>query len=156
MVRAAVDGLRCAQPILRAGLRPQRLAQQPPSRQHLFLHQRPALDPALSRHTATQARLPSIGAERYHHAGGALLTYGVDIAGEYAGERIRNPFGKASGQLSLNVRQVRRDAEAGLVEVARPVVRAKARRNAIWMSGRRRGHMVMQAAGFVVGEDEGR
>ena len=29
---------------------------------------------------ATQARLPSIGAERYHHAGGALLTYGADIA----------------------------------------------------------------------------
>jgi putative ABC transport system substrate-binding protein len=29
---------------------------------------------------ATQARLPTIGAERYHHAGGALLTYGVDLA----------------------------------------------------------------------------
>jgi putative ABC transport system substrate-binding protein len=29
---------------------------------------------------ATQARLPSIGAERYHHARGALLTYGADIA----------------------------------------------------------------------------
>lgn len=40
--------------------------------------------------------------------------YGVDISGEYAGERIRSPFGKASGQLSLNIRQVRRDAEAGL------------------------------------------
>jgi putative ABC transport system substrate-binding protein len=29
---------------------------------------------------ATQARLPTIGAERYHHVGGALLTYGTDIA----------------------------------------------------------------------------
>jgi len=29
---------------------------------------------------ATQARLPTIGVERYHHAGGALLTYGADIA----------------------------------------------------------------------------
>jgi putative ABC transport system substrate-binding protein len=29
---------------------------------------------------ATQARLPTIGAERYHHVGGALLTYGVDLA----------------------------------------------------------------------------
>lgn len=29
---------------------------------------------------ATQARLPCIGTERYHHAGGALLTYGADIA----------------------------------------------------------------------------
>lgn len=40
--------------------------------------------------------------------------YGVDIAGEYAGAEIRNPFGKASGQLSLNLRQVQRDAEGGL------------------------------------------
>jgi putative ABC transport system substrate-binding protein len=31
---------------------------------------------------ATQARLPTIGAERYHHAGGALLTYGADIAAQ--------------------------------------------------------------------------
>ena len=29
---------------------------------------------------ATQARLPTIGAERFHHAGGALLTYGADLA----------------------------------------------------------------------------
>jgi len=43
-----------------------------------------------------------------------LETFGVDIAGEYAGALIANPFGKASGQLSLNARQVRRDAEAGL------------------------------------------
>ncbi|MBT2327076.1 ABC transporter substrate-binding protein [Variovorax paradoxus] len=31
---------------------------------------------------ATQARLPTFGAERYHHAGGALLTYGADIAAQ--------------------------------------------------------------------------
>src|SRR5438105_1865921 len=43
-----------------------------------------------------------------------LETHGVDIAGEYAGQTIRNPFGKASGQLSLNARQVRRDAEGQL------------------------------------------
>ena len=29
---------------------------------------------------ATQARLPTIGGERYHHAGGALMTYGADLA----------------------------------------------------------------------------
>jgi hypothetical protein len=40
--------------------------------------------------------------------------YGLEIAGEYAGRPLRNPFGKASGQLSLNSRQVRRDAEGGL------------------------------------------
>ncbi len=43
-----------------------------------------------------------------------LDAYGLDIAGEYAGREIKNPFGKASGQLSLNARQVQRDAEAGL------------------------------------------
>lgn len=41
-------------------------------------------------------------------------TYGLEIAAEYAGRRIKNPFGKASGQLSLNRRQVERDAEGGL------------------------------------------
>src|SRR6185437_11152418 len=46
--------------------------------------------------------------------GHCLDTYGIDIAGTYAGATIPNPFGKASGQLSLNARQVRRDAEAGL------------------------------------------
>src|SRR5262249_17838664 len=40
--------------------------------------------------------------------------HGVDVAGEYAGREIRNPCGKASGQLSLNARQVRRDADAQL------------------------------------------
>jgi hypothetical protein len=41
-------------------------------------------------------------------------TYGISLASEYAGLPIKNPFGKASGQLSLNVNQVARDAEAGL------------------------------------------
>jgi len=43
-----------------------------------------------------------------------LEAHGVDITGEYGGSAIRNPFGKASGQLSLNLRQVQRDAEGGL------------------------------------------
>src|SRR5947199_8862706 len=43
-----------------------------------------------------------------------IEAFGVDVAGEYAGRPIRNPFGKASGQLSLNARQVRRDAEGQL------------------------------------------
>jgi hypothetical protein len=41
-------------------------------------------------------------------------TYGIDLSSEYGGLRIRNPFGKASGQLSLNISQVRRDCEEGL------------------------------------------
>jgi len=43
-----------------------------------------------------------------------LDTYGISLASEYAGLRIKNPFGKASGQLSLNKNQIARDGEAGL------------------------------------------
>src|SRR5947209_12009243 len=43
-----------------------------------------------------------------------LEAHGVDVAGKYAGRVIRNPFGQASGQLSLNARQVRRDADGQL------------------------------------------
>jgi len=43
-----------------------------------------------------------------------MEAFGIEIAGQYAGRAIRNPFGKASGQLSLNARQVRRDAEGQL------------------------------------------
>ncbi len=43
-----------------------------------------------------------------------LETYGISLASEYGGLPIKNPFGKASGQLSLNANQVERDAEAGL------------------------------------------
>ena len=40
--------------------------------------------------------------------------YSLDVATEYAGVPIRNPWGKASGQLSMNANQVREDVEAGL------------------------------------------
>src|SRR5438067_10375829 len=43
-----------------------------------------------------------------------LNTYGISLASKYGGLPIKNPFGKASGQLSLNANQVARDAEAGL------------------------------------------
>ena len=43
-----------------------------------------------------------------------LERYRLDLASEYGGLRVKNPFGKASGQLSLNLKQVRADAEAGL------------------------------------------
>jgi hypothetical protein len=44
----------------------------------------------------------------------ALERWGVDLAGRYAGRRIRVPFGKASGQLSMTPQQVEADATAGL------------------------------------------
>jgi len=40
--------------------------------------------------------------------------YEINLGSEYGGLPIKNPFGKASGQLSLNVSQVRHDAEEGL------------------------------------------
>jgi dihydroorotate dehydrogenase len=40
--------------------------------------------------------------------------YGLDMTASYAGSTIRNPWGKASGQLSLNVPQVVEAADAGL------------------------------------------
>jgi hypothetical protein len=43
-----------------------------------------------------------------------LDKYGILLASEYAGIPIKNPFGKASGQLSLNKNQIARDGEAGL------------------------------------------
>ena len=44
----------------------------------------------------------------------ALERWDVDIAGRYAGRKIRVPFGKASGQLSMTPQQVESDALAGL------------------------------------------
>jgi dihydroorotate dehydrogenase len=43
-----------------------------------------------------------------------LRTYHLDVATTYAGTPIRNPWGKASGQLSLNESQLEEAAEAGL------------------------------------------
>lgn len=40
--------------------------------------------------------------------------YDLDLASVYGGLRIKNPFGKASGQLSLAPHQVAKDAEGGL------------------------------------------
>src|SRR5438093_11759769 len=43
-----------------------------------------------------------------------LATYAINLASAYAGLRVKNPFGKASGQLSLATHQIERDAAAGL------------------------------------------
>src|ERR1700675_1590644 len=41
-------------------------------------------------------------------------SYGLDMSATYAGIGLRNPWGKASGQLSLNLASVEEAAEAGL------------------------------------------
>ena len=41
-------------------------------------------------------------------------SYGLDMTASYAGTTIRNPWGKASGQLSLNASQIEEAADAGL------------------------------------------
>jgi hypothetical protein len=43
-----------------------------------------------------------------------LETYGLDMTASYAGIRLANPWGKASGQLSLNRVSVEEAADAGL------------------------------------------
>lgn len=43
-----------------------------------------------------------------------LSTYGVSLASRYGGLNLKNPFGKASGQLSVALHQIEKDAEAGL------------------------------------------
>jgi dihydroorotate dehydrogenase len=43
-----------------------------------------------------------------------LQAYHLDMTASYAGTRLRNPWGKASGQLSLNRVQIEEAADAGL------------------------------------------
>lgn len=43
-----------------------------------------------------------------------LETYGIDLTSAHGGLRVKNPFGKASGQLSLARHQMDKDAEGGL------------------------------------------
>jgi hypothetical protein len=60
--------------------------------------------------------------------------YQINLSSEYGGLPIKNPFGKASGQLSLNVSQVRRDAEEGLGFVILKTIIAEDERGAQSMS----------------------
>jgi dihydroorotate dehydrogenase len=43
-----------------------------------------------------------------------VSTYGLEMSGSYAGTLLRNPWGKASGQLSLNVAQIEEAVSEGL------------------------------------------
>jgi dihydroorotate dehydrogenase len=43
--------------------------------------------------------------------------YGIDLSASCLGVPLPHPIGKASGQLSLNVRQLEQDREAGLAFV---------------------------------------
>lgn len=43
-----------------------------------------------------------------------LETFGIDLTTSYGGVGLKNPFGKASGQLSMTHQQVEKDAQAGL------------------------------------------
>ena len=43
-----------------------------------------------------------------------LQRYRIDLSATFAGMKIKNPFGKASGQLSMNIDQVRTDVSDGL------------------------------------------
>jgi hypothetical protein len=43
-----------------------------------------------------------------------LANYGIDLESQYGGLPVKNPFGKASGQLSLAAHQVEKDSTAGM------------------------------------------
>lgn len=43
-----------------------------------------------------------------------LNRYGIDVSSFYGPVKIKNPFGKASGQLSTNINQVKADIQGGL------------------------------------------
>src|ERR671938_1713478 len=63
-----------------------------------------------------------------------LDKYRLDLSSEYGGLRGKNPFGKASGQLSLNTGQVRRDADDQLGFVVLKTIIAEDERGAQSMS----------------------
>jgi hypothetical protein len=84
-----------------------------PSRPHL-LPERPDIPAAVSRRVRedfgrfAREGLPD-GLEGY-----LLAEYGLDVTGSYAGFLLKNPWGKASGQLSMRTTQVEEAGEAGL------------------------------------------
>ncbi|ACR79399.1 hypothetical protein [Kosmotoga olearia] len=43
-----------------------------------------------------------------------LQKFRIDLSATFAGVKIKNPFGKASGQLSMNIKQVKDDITAGI------------------------------------------
>jgi hypothetical protein len=55
-----------------------------------------------------------------------LHEFQLDVSTEYAGLPIRNPWGKGSGQLSMNAGQIREDVDAGLGFVVLKTVIAQA------------------------------
>ncbi len=68
------------------------------------LHQRLERD----YHLSAPDEMPSAG------EGHGLGEYDLEVAGEFCGLPLRNPFGRAGGPFSRNLHQVRDDAEAGL------------------------------------------
>ncbi len=58
-------------------------------------------------------------------ASAVLTELGIDLSARYAGVGLPHPFGKASGQLSLNIRQVAADVAAGVAFIVLKTVIAE-------------------------------
>lgn len=56
-----------------------------------------------------EVKYEEVGLENY-----ILEKYNLDVTGKYGSLAVKNPFGKASGQLSCKISQIKADAEAGL------------------------------------------
>ena len=85
----------------------------PSPRPHLLAGSPDLPDPVLRQVRDDFARFARSGLPR-DVAGHLRAAYGLDVSGSYAGVPLRNPWGKASGQLSMRRSQVEEAIEAGL------------------------------------------
>jgi len=85
----------------------------PSPRPHLLAGSPDLPDPVLRQVRDDFARFARSGLPR-DVEGHLRATYGLDVSGSYAGVPLRNPWGKASGQLSMRRSQVEEALSAGL------------------------------------------
>lgn len=77
-----------------------------------LLNHEPNIDPSLKEQISSdyeQIKYENMGLEKY-----ILEKYNLDVSGKYGSLVTKNPFGKASGQLSSNISQIKMDAVDGL------------------------------------------
>ena len=85
----------------------------PSSRPHLLAGRPDLPEPVLRQVRDDFARFARSGLPR-DVEGHLRAAYGLDVSGSYAGVPLRNPWGKASGQLSMRRSQVEEAIDAGL------------------------------------------
>jgi hypothetical protein len=79
-----------------------------------LLPERPDLPAPILRKVRDDYERFAVGGLPSNLEGYLLESYNLDVAASYAGIRLKNPWGKGSGQLSMRVRQVQEAVDAGL------------------------------------------